>query len=366
MVPALAVEEEHLLLDPRSGRPVDLAADVLATAASSSGAGDVYDCRPGLATSQVEVATPACGDLDELAASLRGARGDLGAAAARAGVLLSPVGTAPDHRSARVGPTEGDLRLLDGVAGQEQLVCGMRVHVEVPGRDAGITVLNRLRPVLPVVVALTGNSPLWAGEDTGFSSWRTAQARCWGVESPPPRFRDAAHYQRHLDWLTTTGLATDRVRVPWSMRLAERSPTVEVRVADVQLGVEEAVMVTALLRACVVRALADAGDGVPEPRVRTEVVGAACWHAARHGVDSGLVALDGGAAGPALRPGGEVVEALVERLAATDRACARDVERVWPTVSSVLHGGGGAARQRMAFAEGGLPGWSALVGLAVG
>jgi carboxylate-amine ligase len=210
---------------------------------------------------------------------------------------------------------------------------------------------------LHVLLALSANSPVWRGRDTGFASWRAVQGQRWGVEGVPPAFRDAPDYYRRVDMLLATGVVLDRAQLYWSMRLAERHPTVEVRVADVQLDVEAAVMIAAFVRALAVVALREARDELPVPDLPVELVRAAGWQAARHGTSADLVDLtdlDGGPGGmPRMRPAEEVVGRLLDHVAPAARVV--ELDQVLPTVAATLIGAGGADRQRRALARGGLP-----------
>lgn len=100
----------------------------------------------------------------------------------------------------------GEARLLV----DEQLICGMHVHVGVPDRETGVAVLNRLRVWLPTLLALSANGPLWDGRDTGFASWRTIIFGRWPVSGPAPYFAGLADYEARADALLESGLVPDR------------------------------------------------------------------------------------------------------------------------------------------------------------
>ncbi|ATZ23208.1 Carboxylate-amine ligase YbdK [Streptomyces lavendulae subsp. lavendulae] len=97
---------------------------------------------------------------------------------------------------------EGEARQLV----DEQLICGMHVHVGVPDREMGVAVLNRIRGWLPTLLAMSVNSPLWDGRDTGFASWRTIVFRRWPLSGPPPYFDGLADYEARADALAVPGM----------------------------------------------------------------------------------------------------------------------------------------------------------------
>ena len=153
----LGVEEEFLLLDRETGLPTPRIGEVRAAAGQEPGVRR-EDIDTELLQAQLEVATPVCSDLDEVAGHLTRFRRAVGSAAHRANCLLAATGGAPRAGTPLVPVTAKEryrtmrseaARLVD-----EQLICGMHIHVAVPDRQAGAAALGRLRPWLPVLVAL--------------------------------------------------------------------------------------------------------------------------------------------------------------------------------------------------------------------
>jgi carboxylate-amine ligase len=258
----------------------------------------------------------------------------------------------PVTAKARYRTMSGDApQLVD-----EQLINGMHVHVAIPDRDTGVGVLNRIRPWLPVLVALGANSPLWEGGDTGFASWRTVVFDRWPVSGPPPAFVDDADYRARTQALLDLGVIRDRGQLYWQARLSERYPTIEIRALDVQLEVQDAVTLAGIVRALVVQALRAHRSGAPVDPVPGELLAAMTWHAARHGLDRELAdPLTG-----RRHPSRETVARLMEHLAHALTECG-DLERVMSGVGQLLRRGNGAQRQRTAFADGGLEAATRLI-----
>jgi carboxylate-amine ligase len=347
----VGVEEEYLLLDADSGYPASCWEEVRAAATLQP------EVRKGeiareLLQAQVEVATPICGCLDEVGGHLRRLRGALHTAAAQAGCRLVVSGAAPFLGPVPVTDEPRYRAMLEDAPQlvDEQVINGMHVHVGVPDREHAVAALNRIRPWLPVLVAMAANSPYWDGSDTGFASWRTLVFGRWPVSGPPPSFRDDADYIARTDALLDTGVIRDRGQVYWQARISERYPTLEIRAGDVQLLPEEAVTLAGLVRALVMTALADERAGVPVVDTPAELLGAANWRSARHGLDDDLVSpLDGH-----LRPAAEVVGSLLDRVAPALRTVG-DLPRISDGVTRLLRDGTGAQRQRRAVAAGGTP-----------
>ncbi|MFH0520003.1 glutamate--cysteine ligase [Streptomyces sp. M41] len=347
----IGVEEEYLLLDPATGLPVPRAKEVRAAAGLGSLVND-EEVQHELLQAQVEVATPVCDTLEEAGGHLLRLRHAVAVAAEEHGCRLAACGTSPLRRARPVAVTdEARYRAMVEQAPQlvaEQLVNGMHVHVAVPDQEAGVQALNRIRLWLPALTAMSANSPLWDGHDTGFRSWRTVVFSRWPVSGMPPPFEDAADYERRVKRLADAGLIADTGQLYWQARLSQRYPTIEVRCSDVQLGADEAVMLAGIIRALVVTALSEADGAVPALDHDPELLQAAMWHAARHGLGDTLVDPGG-----TLKPAGEVLHKLLSHVSrALDSA--GDTRQVTALVDRLLRDGTGADRQRAALADGGL------------
>ncbi|MFF5029832.1 carboxylate-amine ligase [Streptomyces collinus] len=346
----VGVEEEYLLVDEATGR---LAAhgDKVRAAAGLEPFVVAEEIQSELLQAQVEVVTPICGSLDEVGGHLLRLRHAVGAAAEALGCRLLASGT-PPLRLEPVQVTDAPrYRAMQRQAPQlvaEQLVNGMHIHAAVPDRGTGVEVLTRLRPWLPVLTAMSANSPMWDGEDTGFATWRTLVFDRWQVSGIPPYFTDDADYDRRVQRLLDCGVISDTGQLYWQARLSERFPTIEVRCFDVQLRTDEAVMFAGLVRALVQRAIWDADAGEPRPAPDPELLDAAMWQAARQGLSGELIAPDGVA-----RRAGDVVCELMRHVGpALEHA--GDAREVRALVHRLLQGGTGADRQREALAQGGV------------
>ncbi|MFI9816813.1 carboxylate-amine ligase [Saccharothrix variisporea] len=345
--PTLGVEEEFLVVDPVSGLPVPLGAEVARYARERFGA----DLDVEMSAAQVEARTTVCHDLGEVRRQLSGLRAVAAGSARRVGGVLLAVGV-PPVGGPETPTTDGvryrqlgeDFRLLAA----EQSISGCHVHVGVPDPETAVQVCNHVRPWLPVLGALTANSPIACGRDTGYASWRSVVWSRWPSAGPPPYFESAADYERTCAMLMESGAGRDTRMVYWDVRPSAHLPTAEVRVADVAATVDEAVLLAGLVRALVATALGDLRRGLRASRVPTEWLRVASWRAARDGVGGcGLDVFSG-----RLVPMRLLVDRLVE--VARDALCANgDLAFVEHSLSVVDSRGTGADRQRRVFARGG-------------
>ncbi len=295
MVLTFGIEEEFLLLDPLTGLPSGAQEPTRAFLSAAPGG---FTGSAELLDAQVEGATPICTDRFQALDALLGFRTGLASAAAAAGVSVAATGAAPRIPATPAVLNSSDryrkMGLLTGAVGNEQYVNGTHIHVGVPSREAGVRVLNGLRPWLGLLGAMSANSPYWRGEDSSFASWRMVHYRRWSVQGCPPFFKDAADYARRLGNLLASDVVPDAGHVGWAARLSERFPTVEVRIADAQLQAQDSVLLAVLVRA-LVATLADADDdGAGPADPDPELLDAGLWQAARFGLRGNLLAHPGG------------------------------------------------------------------------
>ena len=346
--PRFGVEEEFLLLDAETGIPRDGSDEIIAALPELRAEHEFFH-------SQLETATPVCdaaedaeGSLVEFRSSAARAAEDLGLVLAGAG--LPPLGgEIPGRIVEKPRYLEID-RTMRGMVSRYYST-GTHVHVEVPSRDAGIEAISRIAPWTPVLIALTANSPVWLGDETGYACWRYLSLQQWPSSGYPPAFADAAEYDRVVDGLVSAGALLDRALVNWSIRLSERFPTIEIRTADAQLRSEDAVAYAMLYRALVARALREAAAGAPFVPAQPDLLRGASWLAARNGLGSELVDPRTGEREPAFA----VIEALVEHVG-DELAAAGDLDRIRAYVAGRRADGGPANRQLMTWRDGGIAG----------
>ncbi|MBB3084449.1 carboxylate-amine ligase [Geodermatophilus sabuli] len=285
-VPTVGVEEEFFLLRP-DGRTAGVAPDVLAALAPGVRATAEF------ARCQIELSTGICRELTAVGRELSASRGAVARVAADHGVRLAAVGTPPADAPGFAALTDDDryrrlVATVPGVTGEE-ITCAGQVHVGMASRDLGVAVLCRLRPWLPVLLALAGNSPFWRGHDTGWSSHRFVVQRRWPTFLPPPCCAGAAEYDERVADLVASRAALDDCGVYFWARLSPRYPTVEVRIADTCLTVSDAVLLAGLCRALVMTAVADQVAGLPVPATPDRSLVAAGYGAARRGTSAVVV-----------------------------------------------------------------------------
>jgi glutamate---cysteine ligase / carboxylate-amine ligase len=345
----LGVEEEFQIVDRTSGELVPRSDELIPHARRHLGA----QVSAELNRCQVETATVIHEDLAGLRAELRDLRAGLDEAAAEIGCAVLPVGTHPwSHwEDQHVADEQARFREMEDRyqrVARQQVICGCHVHVGIEDPDLVVAVMSRVRPWVPVLLALAANSPFWNGEDTGYDSYRLEIWARWPTCGMPPALEDRAGYDDVVHQLQAAGAIEDATHLYWHIRPSDRYPTLEFRATDVCLSVDDAVLVAALARGLTRSCLRAVRAGEPTPEVVPELLDAALWRAARYGLGEELVSPH--TLEPA--PADQVVEDLVTEVGPDlDELGDRDeVERL---LAQVLDRGNGARRQRAANAAAG-------------
>lgn len=342
------MEEELLLVDPATGVPQAVSGSVIRYAQRHdelflTGGRRSKSLQTELQREQLETATPVCTSLAEISEHVRSARLAAAQSAAGVGVSVAALATSPVAVRPSLTPTNRYQRMSSayGATADQQLTCGCHVHVGIESADEGVAVLDRIRPWLPPLLALSANSPFWQGADTGYDSWRHQVWGRWPSSGPTELFGSAKAYRTTVEALLATGALLDEGMIYFDARLSRHYPTVEIRVPDVCLNADDAVLMAALVRALVDTAAGAWRDGDPPDPVRADLMRLAMWRAGRSGLRDDLVH-------PSTRravPAHQVVGALLDHLApALDRS--GDLDATTRMLHGVLERGNGAQFQR--------------------
>jgi glutamate---cysteine ligase / carboxylate-amine ligase len=226
------------------------------------------------------------------------------AVAAAHNVFLGATGTHPwaDYREQRIIDTDHYHRVEDGLkyVAWRNNTFSAHVHVGVRGADRAVKVCDRLRPVLPLLLAISANSPFLEGRDAGLHSMRSqiftkSFPRC-GV---PDAFGSWDSFAQYIDFLVRTRSIIEYTQVWWSIRPHLSFGTVEVRVCDTQVTAAESAALTGLIVACVAQAARDIDEGRPHDDLAHRWIEENMWRAIRYGLDGELLDLESGDAYPA-------------------------------------------------------------------
>jgi carboxylate-amine ligase len=299
---------------------------------------------------QIETCTLPRISLDELAHDITARRLSADAAARAVGARSVALATSPLPVQSTATPGLRYQRMIQrfGLTAVEQLTCGCHVHVEVESDAEGVAVLDRIRVWLPVLMAITANSPFWNATDSGYASYRSQAWNRWPTAGPCEIFGSAEAYHAQVQEILTSGVPLDKGQIYFDARLSHRHPTVEIRVADVCLFADDAVLLAALVRGLVETAARQWRAGVPPVPASAVQLRLASWQAGRFGLDGELV--DPLTGQP--RAAFEVVMALLDHVQPVLKEQG-EFDVVESLLFQVLTRGTGAARQRAAYAKAG-------------
>jgi carboxylate-amine ligase len=292
----VGVEEEFSILDPQTLELIPRYEQMCAAAADADP--DLRAAITGeLISSEIEIISGVGADLGDALSRQREHRRRLFAFAAAQGVALGATGTHPwaDYREQPIIDTEHYRRVEQGLkyVAWRNNTFSLHVHVGVRDIDRAVRICDRLRGVLPLLLAISANSPFLDGRDTGLHSARTQSftksfPRC-GI---PDAFGGWDAYREYIEFLLRTRSIVEFTQIWWSVRPHFGFGTVEVRICDVQATALESDALAALMVACVAQAARDVDDAVPFADPPPRLVEENMWRAIRFGLDGTMIDLD--------------------------------------------------------------------------
>jgi carboxylate-amine ligase len=336
----LGIEEELMILDAETLELVN----AIETLLEPSPSGEI---KPELMESVLEISTDPCPDIGVAGAQLRALRGQVIDTAASKQLAIGSAGTHPfarwEDQRIVARPRYRDLISALRFVARQELIFGMHVHVGIDDPDKAIHVANGMRVHVPVLLALSANSPFWRGDVTGLASTRTPIFRAFPRVGIPPRYRDWKDYVERIEFMVGARTIADYTYLWWDVRPHPKFGTVEVRVMDSQTHVEHTLGLAALVQALVRELSEHFESGGVLSSYPFEMLDENKWLAARHGLDWELVDL----------PHRERIgtRELARRLLDRMREHAQDLgsESELEAVEDLLERGNGAGRQVVVY-----------------
>jgi carboxylate-amine ligase len=340
----IGIEEELMIVDRAT---LDLASSIEGLLEDLEGVEKHGEVKPELMESVCEISTDPCRDTREAGEQLRALRRLAARTAARRDLAIGSAGTHPfalweDQRIVSRPRYRELIAGLQFVARQE-IIFGIHVHVGLDDPDKAIHVTNGMRVHVPILLALSANSPFWRGAHTGLQSTRTPIFRAFPRVGIPPRYEDFDDWSRRIDFMKTTKVVPDYTYLWYDVRPHPNFGTVEIRAMDSQTRVEHTLGIAALIQA-MVKELAEHYDaGHSLSRYPYEMLDENKWLAARHGLEGELVDL------PATDrvQAKELTRRLMDRLRPHAEELGSATEFDW--VEDILENGTGSARQEVIY-----------------
>jgi carboxylate-amine ligase len=340
----LGIEEELMIVDSETLELTNSIEGLLQDLADTDTEGEV---KPELMESVCEIATTPCTTAAEAGGQLDALRRTVRSVADGRGLAIGAAGTHPfamweDQRIVS-RPRYRDLVAGLQFVARQELIFGIHVHVGLDDPDKAIHVVNGMRVHLPLLLALSANSPFWRANQTGLLSARTPIFRAFPRVGIPPRYDDFADWQRRIEFMVASKAIVDYTYLWYDVRPHPNFGTVEIRVMDSQTRLEHTLALAALVQAMVKELAEHYESGQQLSRYPYEMLDENKWLAARHGLGGELVDL----------PSRERVRTsdLARRLVDRLRGHAEDLGSAAELagIEDLLENGNGGSRQLVVF-----------------
>ena len=285
----LGVEEEFQIVDPQTR---DLRAHI--EQILSDGKMTLRESvKPEMLQSVVELGTAICTDIGDARRQVIDLRKQLFGLARKKGLVIASAGTHPFANWADQKITEGErykviIEDMQQIA-RANLIFGLHVHVGIPDRGEAIQIMNMARYFLPHIFALSTNSPFWIGSNTGFKSYRIKLFERFPRTGIPDIFDSLSEYEDYLKLLVKTNCIDNAKKIWWDMRVHPFFDTLEFRICDAQMRVDETIAITALCQALVAKLYRMMKSNITFRNYRSRLINENRWRASRYGVDGKLI-----------------------------------------------------------------------------
>jgi glutamate---cysteine ligase / carboxylate-amine ligase len=335
----LGVEEELMIVDADSMDLVS-AIEEMIQAVPSETEGDV---KPELMQSVLEISTNVCRSAGEAAGQLEDLRRRVRETAEAQGLTIASAGTHPFARweDQRIVDRPRYREVVDALrfVARQEILFGLHVHVGIDDPEKAIHVANGMRVHLPILLALSANSPFWRGVPTGVMSTRTPIFKTFPRVGVPPRYESWSDFVSRVEFMVEAKAVDDYTFFWWDVRPHPNLGTVEVRVCDAQTRLEHTIAIAALVQAMAKELAEHYESGYELGSYPQEMLEENKWLAARYGIEGELVDLPQRSRYTAT----DLARRLVDRLAphAEELGCLREFE----AVEDMLDRGTGAQRQ---------------------
>jgi len=249
---SIGIEEEYQTIDPQTR---DLRSHIQSEILSKAKVALHEAVKPEMHQSVVEVGTKVCRDIKEARANILDLRRKMITLASENGMWLAAAGTHPfaDWKLQEIYPDARYARVVEDMqlVARANLVFGLHVHIGIEDRNTAIHIMNSMRYFLPHILALSSNSPFWMGMHTGFKSYRCKVFERFPRTNIPDVFANWADYETFINLLVKTNCIDNGKKVWWDIRPHPFFHTLEVRVCDIPMRLDETTAIAALIQATV-------------------------------------------------------------------------------------------------------------------
>jgi glutamate---cysteine ligase / carboxylate-amine ligase len=287
---SIGIEEEYQTIDPVS---FDLRSHIAAEIIAKGKRQLDEQVKAEMHQSVVEVGTGVCRNMKEARADIVNLRRQMVHLAQSNGLLLVAGATHPfaDWRAQDIYPDERYLQVVEDMqlVARSNLIFGLHVHVGIEDRDTVIHLMNQIRYFLPHLLALSSNSPFWLGMNTGLRSYRCKVFDKFPRTNIPDTFASWAEYETFVNLLVRTNCIDNAKKIWWDVRPHPFFPTLEVRICDIPMRVDETLAIAALIQATVAKLYKLHSKNQGYRLYSRSLIMENKWRAARYGINGSMI-----------------------------------------------------------------------------
>ena len=335
----LGVEEEFQIVDPETGELRSRVQEILEEGKMVL----AENVKPEMHQSVVEMGTDICGDIKDAREQVTDLRSKLANLAASKGLRIAAAGTHPfshwkDQKITDHSRYKEIITDMQQVA-RANLIFGLHVHVGLDEREIALHIMNAARYFLPHIFALSTNSPFWLGRNTGLKSYRSKVFDRFPRTGIPDYFGSIQEYDNFVNLLIKTGCIDDAKKIWWDIRVHPNFNTLEFRICDLPMRVDETICLAALMQGIVVKLYKLIKQNLGFRLYRRALIAENKWRAARYGIHARLIDFGKKEEVEFKSLAGELIEFIDD---VVDELGSRDEVRY---INKILENGTGADRQ---------------------
>ena len=342
----IGIEEEYQTVDPESR---DLRSHIKAEIVRKGKILLAERVKPEMHQSVIEIGTGVCTNIQEAEAEIRDIRSQMVGLARANGLRLSAGGTHPfaHWASQDIYPDERYHTIVEDMkmVARANLIFGLHVHIGVEDRETAIQLMNGARYFLPHILALSTNSPFWLGMETGLRSYRCKVFDKFPRTNIPDLYTSWSEFEDYVDLLIRTGCIDNAKKIWWDIRPHPHFPTLEFRICDMPMRLEESIAIAALCQAVLAKLYQLHKQNLTFRHYSRALIMENKWRAARYGLDGKLIDFGRQEEVPARRLIGEILEFVSD---VVDELGSREEIGY---IQRILEEGTGADRQLKVFRE---------------
>ena len=343
---SIGIEEEYQTIDPTTR---DLRSHIQAEIIQKGKTLLAERVKPEMHQSVIEIGTGVCTNIKEAKAEIRSIRQQIIGLARQNGLRLAAAGTHPfaQWRDQEIYPDDRYRMIVEDMkmVARANLIFGLHVHIGIEDRETAIQIMNAARYFLPHILALSANSPFWQGMDTGLRSYRCKVFDKFPRTNIPDLYSSWSEFENYVNLLIKTNCMDNAKKIWWDIRPHPHFPTLEFRICDIPMRVDETIAIAALCQAIVAKLYRLHEQNLSFRHYSRALIMENKWRAARYGLGGKLIDFGKQAEVPVRDLIYEILEFV------SDVTGELDSKEEIAYITRILDEGNGADRQLRVFGE---------------